>query len=119
MWTITLLLIPQPHLLSFNHFLFFIVFSFCHFFYASPSPFSLRLGSVFCTFSNRSFFSGSRVLFTRPASTLFSKKNFKIGSNGNIHTFKIYFITVFSVFSNKRYPNRLLFNFSLFISSIK
>ena len=30
---------PQPHLLTFNHFLFFIVLSFCYFFSSSPSPF--------------------------------------------------------------------------------
>ena len=28
---------------------------------------------------------------------------FKIGSHDTIHTFKIYFVTVFSVFSNKQY----------------
>ena len=30
---------PQPHLLTFNHLLFFIVLSFCNFFSSSPSPF--------------------------------------------------------------------------------
>ena len=35
-----------------------------------------------------------------------AKKNFKIGSHGTINTFKNYFITVFLVFSNKRYLNR-------------
>ena len=30
----------------------------------------------------------------------------KIGSHGTIQTFKNYFATVISVFSNKRYPNR-------------
>ena len=30
---------PQPHLLTFNHFLVFIVLSFCYFFSSSPSPF--------------------------------------------------------------------------------
>ena len=30
---------PQPHLLTFNHFLSFIVLSFCYFFSSSPSPF--------------------------------------------------------------------------------
>ena len=43
-----------------------------------------------------------------PTSTFFSKKNFKIGSHSTIHTFKKKFATVFSVFSNKRYPNRPL-----------
>ena len=51
------------------------------------------------------FFSGFRALFTRSASTSFSKKNFKTGSHGIIHTFKNYFVTVFLVFSNKQYPN--------------
>ena len=48
------------------------------------------------------FFNGSRALFMGPASTLFSKKNFKTESHGTIHTFKNYFVTIFSVFSNKR-----------------
>ena len=30
---------PQPHLLTFNHFLFFIVLSYCYFFSSSSSPF--------------------------------------------------------------------------------
>ena len=46
------------------------------------------------------FFSGSRVMFTGPTSTLFrKKKNFKIGSHNTIHTFKNYFTTIFSIFS--------------------
>ena len=43
-----------------------------------------------------------------PTVTLFRKKNIKNGSHGTIHTFKIYFATVFSVFSfskNKLYPD--------------
>ena len=52
------------------------------------------------------FFCGSRALFTGPASTDFSKIFFKNGSHDTIHTFKNDFATVFSVFSNKRYPNR-------------
>ena len=35
----TYLIHPQPHLLTFNHLLFFIVLSFCYFFSSSPSPF--------------------------------------------------------------------------------
>ena len=54
------------------------------------------------------FLSGSRALFTRLASIFFNKNNFKIGSHDTIHTFKNYFIIVFSVFSNKRYPKRPL-----------
>ena len=38
----------------------------------------------------------------------FQQKNFKTGSHGTIHTFKNYFAIVFSVFSNKRYPNKPL-----------
>ena len=45
------------------------------------------------------FSSGSRALFTGSASTLFKKKNFKIGSYSTIHTFKNYIVTVFSIFS--------------------
>ena len=41
----------------------------------------------------------------------FSKNNFKTGSYDTIHTFKNYFVTVFSVFSNKRYPNIQLIEF--------
>ena len=36
----------------------------------------------------------------------FSKINFKTGSHNIIHTFKNYFAIVFSVFSNKQFPNR-------------
>ena len=52
------------------------------------------------------FFSGSRALFMGPVITFFSKNNFKTGSHGTIYTFKNYFATVFSVFSNKQYPNK-------------
>ena len=51
------------------------------------------------------FFSGSHALFIRPASIFFHKNNFKTGSHGTSHTFKNYFVTVFSVFNNKWYPN--------------
>jgi len=54
-----------------------------------------------------SFFCGSYALFMGPTNTEFSKNNYKTGSHGTIHTFKNYFVTVFSVFSNKRYPNKL------------
>ena len=43
-------------------------------------------------------FNGSRALFMGLTSTLF-KKNFKTGSHSTIYTFKNYFATVFSVFS--------------------
>ena len=42
---------PQPHLLTFNHFLFFIVLSFCYFFSSSPSPFFNC--SLFISLSNQ------------------------------------------------------------------
>jgi len=35
-----------------------------------------------------------------------SKNNFKTRSHDIIHTFKNYFTAVFSIFNNKRYPNR-------------
>ena len=57
------------------------------------------------------FFFRSRILFTRLTSMEFSNFFFKIGSHGTIHTFKNYFIIVFSVFSNKRYPNEIFMFF--------
>ena len=36
----------------------------------------------------------------------FNKNNFKIGFQYTIHTFKNYFVIIFSIFSNKRYLNR-------------
>ena len=38
----------------------------------------------------------------------FNKFFFKTRSHSTIHIFKNYFATVFSIFSNKRYPNRPL-----------
>jgi len=49
------------------------------------------------------------ALFTRPANTLL-KKYFKTGSYNTIHIFTNYFVIVFSVFNNKRYPNRPLYS---------
>jgi len=49
------------------------------------------------------FFYGSHALFTGLTSTEKHKSNFKIGSHSTIHTFKNYFVTVFSIFNNKRY----------------
>ena len=51
------------------------------------------------------FFIRSRALGS--VSTEKYKFNFKTESHDTIHTFKNYFNTVFSVFSNKRYSNRL------------
>ena len=48
------------------------------------------------------FLCGSHILFIGPASTDLHKINFKIRSHGTIYTFKNYFVTVFSVFSNKQ-----------------
>ena len=68
--------------------------------------------------SSSSFFQIFTVhaLFMRPTATLFREKNIKNGSYGTIHTFKNYFVTLFSVFSfqffnfskNKLYSNRPL-----------
>ena len=54
------------------------------------------------------FLCGFRALFTGLASMKFSKYNFKTKPYGIIHTFKNYFTIVFSVFSNKWYPNKPL-----------
>ena len=73
------------------------------FFFGKPGLLSECLDRVEKCFQLRyAFFSGSHALFIGPASTLFSKKNFKTESHGTIHTFKNYFVTIFSVFSNKR-----------------
>ena len=45
------------------------------------------------------FLCGSHTLFTKFASTFFNKNNFKIGFHSTIHTFKNYFIIVFSIFN--------------------
>ena len=50
---------------------------------------------------------GSRALFTGLTNIFFTKTFIKNGSHSTIHTFKNYFATVFLVFSNKRYPNKL------------
>ena len=55
--------------------------------------------------------SGSHVLFIEPTNTFFSKIFIKTGSHNTIHIFKNYFVTVFSVFSNKRYLNKPLIGF--------
>ena len=44
-------------------------------------------------------FSGSHALFTEPTNLFFNKNFIKNESHGTIHTFKNYFVTVFSVFS--------------------
>ena len=52
------------------------------------------------------FLYGSHTLFMGPTSTDFSKFFFKIGFHGTIYSFKNYFAIMFSVFSNKWYPNK-------------
>ena len=68
-------------------------------------------------FANLAFFCGFCVLFTESTSTEFSKYNFKTLSHGTIHTFKNYFVTVFSVFNfqflifnDKRYLDKFRTN---------
>ena len=51
-------------------------------------------------------FSWSPILFTACKYFIKKKKKFKIESHNIIYTFKNYFVTVFLVFSNKRYSNR-------------
>ena len=63
---------------------------------------------VFAFVNGLLFLCRSRALFMGPASKDFSKFFFKNGSHNTIHTFKDYFATVFSVFSNKQYPNKPL-----------
>ena len=46
-----------------------------------------------------------------PASIKKYKFNFKTGFHGTIDIFKNYFVTIFLVFSNKRYPNKPYINF--------
>ena len=53
------------------------------------------MGPVYCSWDPQVLYSAK-------------KKNFKFGSYDTIHIFKNYFVTVFSIFSNKRYPNRPL-----------
>ena len=52
------------------------------------------------------------MYYSRDRQVLFStKKDFKTESHSTIHIFKNYFTTVFSVFNNKRYPNKpMIFN---------
>ena len=60
----------------------------------------VSMGPVYCSWDSQTSF--------------FSKTFIKNWSHGTIHTFKNYFVTVFSVFSfqqNKRYPNTLLIFF--------
>ena len=61
-----------------------------------------ELGWVWIALKNPAcllFFDGSHALFTRLATTDFSKFYFETGSHSIIHTFKNYFVIVFSVFS--------------------
>ena len=82
-----------------------------HCFHDSLGTLSVSLDSAFLRYSMclHLIFMGPWALFMGP--TTWKKKckfNFKIRSHGTIHTFKNYFATVFSVFSNKRYPMKLI-----------
>ena len=93
---------------------YFLLISFCIWKHKILLLLSLRLGSAFCACPSGSVFScESRALFTGLTSTIFSNFFFKIESHDTIYTFKNYFATVFSVFSNKWYPNKPLI--SLFV----
>ena len=78
----------------------------------SKPSLSACLESLDCTKNEANtclrFLCESHALFIELANTFFSKNNFKIRSYDIIHTFKNYFAPIFSVFSNKRYPNRIL-----------
>ena len=57
-------------------------------------------------------------LFTHCSSTVHAFKNIKNGSHGTIHTFKNYFVTVFSIFSfskNKLYLNEPQLHFVMLL----
>ena len=55
------------------------------------------------------FLVGSCVLFTRYANMEKHKSNFKTAFHNTIYTFKNYFATMFSVFSNNKFnPNKPL-----------
>ena len=51
---------------------------------------------------------GLTALFTDAQKSYKHRFQYKFGSHSIIHTFKNYFATVFSIFSNKQYPNRPL-----------
>ena len=71
--------------------------------------FNAKIKSLVCVWIEAfAFKPGSRTLFTGLTKLFFNKLFIKNRSHIIIHTFKNYFVTVFSVFSNKRYPNRPL-----------
>ena len=80
--------------------------------------FSVRLECMFSVCSSvllKNY--GSCALFTGPTSTFFNKNNFKTGLMVLFTHLKIILLQCFqfSVFSNKRYPNRPLICFSYFL----
>ena len=78
-------------------------------FYTKPNTISVSLDCTENVFQCVCILnSGSHTLFTRPTSTEFNKIFIKTGFHSTIHTFKNYFAIVFSVFNNKRYPNKPL-----------
>ena len=65
-----------------------------------------RMNSEFTVQRQKSLFMHCSTLFTYCSITVHAFKNIKNGSHGTFHTFKNYFATVFSVFSNKKFnPN--------------
>ena len=104
--------------------------SFHHLDFRKKNPMDLQTSSP-KLFNKESYLSVSldRALFmsksvgpvhcSRDLQILFSAKIFiKTGSYRTIHTFKNYFVTVFSVFSNKWYLNRPLISFKIILKGI-
>ena len=94
----------------------FFLFSFFFFFVFTRFRVMRLLFMHYCMNSNRkcwlSTVNSDSWLFTDPQIPLFNNFFIKNGSHGNIHTFKKYFATVFSVLvfsfsKNKLNPNRL------------
>ena len=128
----TLKIVFCMFLISFTNWVLRTIFVFCPFWVANTSFLTSKIENCFwkqkirgktvtkhtlrvsldCTEKEKNaclrFFFWSRALFMGLTSTDFSKFFFKTGSHDTIHTFKNYITTVFSVFSNKRYPNRPL-----------
>ena len=78
------------------------------------------IGIIASAFFFLSLFFSSRVSAFLGDKNHYSRtKNIKNRFHGTIHTFKNYFVTVFSVFSfskNELYPNGLIVSFKMIIS---
>ena len=61
------------------------------------------------------FFFVGPVYCSRDPQVLILEKKILTRFHGTIHTFKNYFTTIFSIFSNKRYLNRLIINKMLYV----